>query len=116
MGNRSRGKASAQHIQTPFFSYLQTRSHWKSVELFWNDWVVCNDCQSGDATVEQMVSDIDNIQPSEENFYDQSDHGQTDQSSSNESSGNDTDDDAIRPGDIVWGLHINCMHISWRTW
>ena len=55
----------------------------------------------------QMVSDIDDIEPSEEtkNFYDQIDDGQTDQSSSDEPSGSDTNDDAIRPGDIVWGLH-----------
>ena len=68
---------------------------------------VSTDCQCGDATVLQMVSDIDDIEPSEEtkNFYDQIDDGQTDQSSSDEPSGSDTNDDAIRPGDIVWGLH-----------
>ena len=54
-----------------------------------------------------MVSEINDMKPSEEaeNFCDQSDDSHTDQSSSDESPGSDTDDDAIRPGDIVCGLH-----------
>ena len=68
---------------------------------------MCNRCQSGDATILQMVSNIDDIERSEKtaNFYDQNDDGQTDQSKSDKSSRNDTDDDAIRPAGIVWGLH-----------
>ena len=68
---------------------------------------VYTNCHSGYATVLQMVSDIDDTESSEEteNFHNQSDKAQTDQSSSDESSRGVTDDDAICPGDIVWGLH-----------
>ena len=44
-----------------------------------------------------------------ENFYDQSDDRYIDQSSSGESSESDTDDDAIRPGDIIWDLHRDIL-------
>ena len=113
-GNRSRGRAIAEHNQTPFFLHLQTRSHWKKCGLVLN--ALFKNCVLTVRVVMQLYCKSANgirywwYQAIWGNWkFLQSDNGQTDQISSDESSGSDSMMMMQSVQEILYGV---CMDAS----